>query len=48
MNRLSHTDESGAARMVDVTAKDVTHRVATARGFVETTPESWPRRGRPT
>jgi cyclic pyranopterin phosphate synthase len=38
MNRLSHTDESGAARMVDVTAKDVTHRVATARGFVETTP----------
>ena len=28
--RLTHVDESGAARMVDVSAKDVTVRSATA------------------
>lgn len=33
--RLTHVDESGAARMVDVTSKDVTARTATARGRVE-------------
>nr|WP_302477497.1 cyclic pyranopterin monophosphate synthase MoaC [Aeromicrobium stalagmiti] len=32
---MTHVDESGAARMVDVTAKDVTARTATARGRVE-------------
>jgi len=32
--RLTHVDESGAARMVDVSDKDVTHRVATASGRV--------------
>jgi cyclic pyranopterin phosphate synthase len=32
---LTHVDESGAARMVDVTAKAVTARSATARGRVE-------------
>jgi cyclic pyranopterin phosphate synthase len=32
--RLTHVDESGAARMVDVTAKDVTFRVAVASGRV--------------
>ena len=32
---LTHVDESGAARMVDVTAKTVTARTATARGRVE-------------
>ncbi|MFT4289518.1 cyclic pyranopterin monophosphate synthase MoaC [Nocardioides sp.] len=31
---LTHLDESGAARMVDVTAKDVTARTATASGRV--------------
>ena len=31
---LTHVDESGAARMVDVTAKDVTVRTATATGRV--------------
>lgn len=36
---LTHVDESGAARMVDVTAKDVTVREATARGRLETTAE---------
>jgi cyclic pyranopterin monophosphate synthase len=29
-NKLSHIDESGKARMVDVSSKDVTERVATA------------------
>jgi cyclic pyranopterin phosphate synthase len=32
--RLTHVDESGAARMVDVTAKSVTDRVAVASGRV--------------
>jgi cyclic pyranopterin phosphate synthase len=32
--QLSHLDEGGAARMVDVTAKDVTVRTATAAGRV--------------
>jgi cyclic pyranopterin phosphate synthase len=32
--RLTHVDETGAARMVDITAKDVTDRVAVATGRV--------------
>ena len=32
--RLTHVDESGAARMVDVSAKDETRRVAVATGRV--------------
>ena len=36
---LSHLDESGAAHMVDVTAKDVTKRVAIAVGAVRTRPD---------
>ncbi len=37
--RLTHVDETGAARMVDVTAKTVTERVATAAGRVLVSPE---------
>lgn len=33
--RLTHLDESGAARMVDVANKDVTHRRAVATALVE-------------
>ena len=33
-DRLTHVDEQGAARMVDVSGKDVTDRTATARGRV--------------
>ncbi len=33
-DRLTHVDETGAARMVDVTGKDVTAREATASGRV--------------
>jgi len=33
-DRLTHVDESGAARMVDVSDKDVTTRTATATGRV--------------
>jgi cyclic pyranopterin phosphate synthase len=33
-DRLTHVDESGAARMVDVSGKDVTAREATASGRV--------------
>jgi cyclic pyranopterin phosphate synthase len=36
---LTHVDKTGAARMVDVSAKDVTARRATAAGRVVTTPE---------
>ncbi|NTW42419.1 MAG: cyclic pyranopterin monophosphate synthase MoaC [Cellulomonadaceae bacterium] len=35
---LTHVSESGEARMVDVSAKAVTVRTATASGFVRTTP----------
>ena len=38
--RLSHIDDAGRARMVDVTAKDETLRVATARGRVVMQPET--------
>ncbi|WGL51877.1 cyclic pyranopterin monophosphate synthase MoaC [Nocardioides sp. BP30] len=38
-DRLTHLDESGAARMVDVTAKGVTARAATASGRVLVSPE---------
>ena len=34
MAKLSHVDEQGRVRMVDVTGKDVTQRVAVARGVV--------------
>ncbi|ART72207.1 cyclic pyranopterin monophosphate synthase MoaC [Mycobacterium dioxanotrophicus] len=36
---LSHLDETGAAHMVDVTAKDVTKRTAVAAGCLLTTAE---------
>lgn len=37
---LTHFDEEGRARMVDVSAKDETARVAVARGRVEMKPET--------
>lgn len=36
---LTHVDEHGAARMVDVSAKDVTARTATASGRVLVSPQ---------
>ncbi len=38
--RLSHVDETGAARMVDVSAKEVTHRRAIASAFLHAAPET--------
>jgi len=38
-DELTHLDSSGAARMVDVSGKDVTVRVAHAQGRFVTTPE---------
>ena len=35
-DRLSHLDDSGAAHMVDVTAKDATRRTAVATGVLRT------------
>ncbi|MFS8570563.1 MAG: cyclic pyranopterin monophosphate synthase MoaC [Thermaerobacter sp.] len=40
MQRLSHLDEHGRARMVDVGGKDVTHRRAVARGRLLMRPET--------
>ncbi len=40
MSELTHFNEDGRARMVDVTAKDETVRVATARGAVYMRPET--------
>ncbi|WP_181043340.1 cyclic pyranopterin monophosphate synthase MoaC [Actinokineospora auranticolor] len=37
MGELSHVDDTGAARMVDVTAKDITDRIAVASGVLRTT-----------
>jgi cyclic pyranopterin phosphate synthase len=39
MTGFSHLDDSGAARMVDVSAKDVSARTATATGFVRLSAE---------
>ena len=38
MEQLTHLDAHGAARMVDVSAKDVSVRTATASGRLRTTP----------
>ena len=39
MTGFSHLDDTGAARMVDVSGKDVTVRTATASGRVDLSPE---------
>jgi cyclic pyranopterin phosphate synthase len=39
VSRLTHVDDTGAARMVDVSAKDVTVRTATATGRVSVSGE---------
>ena len=39
-DRLSHIDETGRARMVDVGGKDVTERVAVAKGRIMMKPET--------
>ncbi|GAA3230720.1 hypothetical protein GCM10020256_44670 [Streptomyces thermocoprophilus] len=54
-DRLTHIDEAGAARMVDVSEKDVTARTARASGRVLVSPrvvellrgEGVPKGGRP-
>ena len=38
--KLTHFDERGAARMVDVAGKDETHRVAVAAGWIRMRPET--------
>ena len=40
MSDLTHFNESGEAHMVDVGAKDVTHRVAVAEGMIRMLPET--------
>jgi len=40
MSKLTHLDEGGRARMVDVTAKAATARTATARGTLTCLPET--------
>ena len=40
LNELTHLDERGRARMVDVSDKDVTRREATARAVVSMQPET--------
>jgi len=40
MNEFSHLDSKGRARMVDVSAKQNTHRIAVARGKVYMQPET--------
>tara|TARA_Y100000385_G_scaffold234139_1_gene247292 strand:+ start:186 stop:668 length:483 start_codon:yes stop_codon:yes gene_type:complete len=40
MSKLTHLDDKGHARMVDVSEKKVTHRQATASGQISMTPET--------
>jgi cyclic pyranopterin monophosphate synthase len=40
MSKLTHLDDKGRARMVDVSAKDVTVRQATARGRISMSAET--------
>lgn len=40
MSDLTHFDDKGAAHMVDVSAKDITHRVAVARGRITMEPST--------
>ena len=40
MSDLSHVDRSGQARMVDVSAKEVTERFARATGVISMSPEA--------
>lgn len=40
MAKLSHLDEQGRARMVDVSNKEVTSRIAVARGSIRMRPET--------
>ncbi len=40
MSKLTHIDETGAARMVDVGGKDVTERVALACGTIKMEPKT--------
>jgi len=40
MSKLTHFDESGRARMVDVSGKDVTTRIAIASGEIHMQPET--------
>ena len=41
MSKLSHLDETGAARMVDVSEKTVTTREATAEAVIQLSPEAY-------
>ena len=40
MSKLTHLDDAGAAHMVDVSAKAVTKRQATAAGHIAMSPEA--------
>ena len=40
MGELTHIDEEGAVRMVDVSAKPDTERIAVAEGFIAMHPET--------
>ncbi len=40
MSKLTHLDEKGEARMVDVTAKDVTEREARAEALIRMSPQT--------
>ena len=40
MAKLSHLDEQGRARMVDVSEKEVTSRIAVARGIIRMRPQT--------
>ena len=40
MNKLSHIDNKGNVKMVDISAKEPTKRVAVAKGFIKMQPQT--------
>ncbi len=43
MGELTHVNAQGRAKMVDVSDKDITHRIAVARGHISMLPETFRR-----
>ncbi len=41
MSELTHFNDAGQAHMVDIVAKDITHRIGVAEGFISMSPETF-------
>ena len=41
MSELTHFNDAGQAHMVNIVAKDITHRIGVAEGFISMSPETF-------